>query len=185
MPSVALVLLFNAVTLWTLVTVSVEWARHGSLSWSGLARTAIQVLENPLVIGIVCGMLFSLSGLAMPPAADALLSVVGHLAGPLALLVLGMGISEYGIRTGWRASAAICVLKLVVQPLVVWSLALALGLPPLERQVVVLLASLSVGANVYLMSTQFTTLEAPVASALVLSTLCAPITAPLLLALAG
>jgi predicted permease len=51
--------------------------------------------------------------------------------------------------------------------------------------VVVLLASLSVGANVYLMSTQFETLEAPVASALVLSTLCAPITTPLLLALAG
>jgi malonate transporter and related proteins len=185
MPSVALVLVFNALTLWTLVTVSVEWARHGSLSASGLWRTAVRVFGNPIVIGIVCGALFGASGLSMPPAADAALSAVGHLAGPLALLVLGMGISEYDLGSGWRESIAICVLKLVVQPLVVWGLAVALGLPPLERQVVVLLASLSVGANVYLVSTQFETLEAPVASALVLSTLCAPITTPLLLALAG
>jgi malonate transporter and related proteins len=185
MPSVALVLVFNALTLWTLVSVSVEWARHGTLSLSGLRKTALAVLKNPIVIGILAGTLFGLTGLALPPAADAALDGVGHLAGPLALLVLGMGISEYGIRSDWRLSVAICVLKLLVQPLVVWGLALALGLPPLERQVVVLLASLSVGANVYLMSTQFRTLEGPVASSLVLSTLCAAITTPVLLALTG
>jgi malonate transporter len=185
MPSVALVLLFNALTLWTLAAVSVEWARHGSLSPRGLWRTAVRVLANPIVIGILCGTVFSLTGLTLPPAADAILSVVGHLAGPLALLVLGMGISEYGLESGWREGVAICVLKLVVHPLVVWGLALALGLPPLQRQVVVLLASLSVGANVYLMSEQFESLKAPVANALVVSTLCAPLTTALLLALAS
>jgi malonate transporter and related proteins len=185
LPSVALVLVFNALTLWTLVSVSVEWARHGTLSLSGLRKTAIAVLENPIVIGILGGTLFNLMGLALPPAVDTALGVVGHLAGPLALLVLGMGISEYGIRSDWRQSVAICVLKLLVQPLVVWGLALALGLPPLERQVVVLLASLSVGANVYLMSSQFQTLQGPVASSLVLSTACAAITTPVLLALTG
>lgn len=185
MPSVALVLVFNALTLWTLVTVSVEWARHGALNLSGLRKTTVQVLKNPIVIGILCGTAFALTGFALPPAADTALSWVGHLAGPLALLVLGMGTSEYGFSSGWRESAAICVLKLVLQPLVVWVLALALGLPPLERQAVVLLASLSVGANVYLMSNEFQTLQQPVASSLVFSTLCAAVTTPLLLALAG
>jgi predicted permease len=185
MPSVALVLLFNALILWTLVTVNVEWARHGALSIAGLRKTAVQVLTNPIVLGIAGGVLFSMTGLDLPTPVDTTLSMIGRLAGPLALLVLGMGISEYGIETGWRESVAICALKLVVQPLVVWGLALALGLPPLERQVVVLLASLSVGANVYLMSIQFNTLRAQVASALVLSTVCAPITTPVLLSLAG
>jgi malonate transporter len=185
MPSMALLVLFNALTLWTLVTVSVEWARHGSLSAHGVRRTAIQVLANPVVIAILCGAAFSLTGLTLPPTADAVLGTIGHLAGPLALLVVGLSISEYGIRSGWRESIAICVLKLLVQPLVVLGLALALDLPPIERQVVVLIASLSVGVNVHLMSTQFETLQAPVASALVLSTLCAPVTTPLLLALAG
>jgi len=183
LPSVALVLVFNALTLWTLVTVSVEWARHGSLGLSGLGKTALGVLKNPIIIGILGGTAFELTGASLPPSVDSVLDVVGHTAGPLALLVLGMGISAYGIREGLGVSLAICALKLVLQPLVVWALALGLGLPPLERQAVVLLASLSVGANVYLVSIEFNALEGPVASSLVLSTLFAALTTPLVLAL--
>ena len=182
LPSVALVLVFNALTLWTLATVSVEWARHGSLNARGLGRTALAVLKNPIIIGILGGTAFGMMGGTLPPSLDRALELVGHAAGPLALLVLGMGIGEYGVRAGLRLSLSICVLKLVVQPLVVWALGLALGLPPLELQVVVLLASLSVGANVYLMSTQFETLQGPVASSLVLSTLLAALATPLILA---
>ena len=82
MPSVALILVFNALTLWTLVTVSVEWARHGALSLSGLRKTAIQVLKNPIVIAILSGTLFGLTGLALPAPLEQALSAVGHLAGP-------------------------------------------------------------------------------------------------------
>ena len=77
----------------------------------------------------------------------------------------------------------ITVLKLVVQPLVVWALGTAIGLPALELQVVVLLASMAVGANVYLMAVQFDTLQGAVASSLVVSTALAALTSPLLLGL--
>lgn len=182
MPSVALVLVFNALILWTLVTVSVEWARHGSPSLSGLGKTARSLLKNPIIIAIAGGTAWDLLGLTLPAPVETALSLVGRTAGPLALLVLGLGISAYGVHRGLPEALAICGLKLVVQPLVVWGLALALGLPLLERQVVVLLGSLSVGANVYLMSSQFETLQGPVASSLVLSTLLAAITTPLVLA---
>ena len=72
-----------------------------------------------------------------------------------------------------------------MQPLVVWGLAVALGLPTMETQVIVLLASIAIGANVYLMSRQFKTLEGPVASSLVLSTGLAALTTPLLMTLVG
>lgn len=183
MPSVALILVFNALTLWTLVTVSVEWARHGELNLAGLRKTVRSVMANPLIVAILTGTLFGLSGLELPALADRVLGLVGGAAGPLALLVLGMGISHYGVRQGLRHSLAICGIKLLVQPAVIWALALALGIPPLERQVIVLLGSLSVGANAYLVSVQFETLESAIASSLVLSTLLAAITTPLLLAL--
>jgi len=96
-----------------------------------------------------------------------------------------MGLAEHGVRTGWRISVVISFLKLIVQPAVVWALARAIGLPTLETQVVVLLASLAVGANVYLMSRQFNTLEGPIASSLVLSTILAAVTTPLALTLLG
>jgi predicted permease len=74
-------------------------------------------------------------------------------------------------------------LKLVLQPAIVFALAPALALPPLETQAIVMLASLPVGANVYLMSRQFDTLGGPVAASLVISTALAAATTPLILAL--
>ncbi|HCK80635.1 MAG TPA: AEC family transporter [Candidatus Competibacteraceae bacterium] len=182
-PSVALVLVFNALILWTLVTVSVEWARHGSFSARGFAQTTRAVLTNPIVAAILSGALFSLIGLPLPGLIDAPLAMIGQAATPLALVALGMGLAEYGVRDGWRISLAISAIKLLVQPLVVWLLARALGLPAMEAQVVVLLASIAVGANVYLMSRQFQSLEGPVASSLLLSTGLAALTTPLVLTL--
>ena len=184
-PSVALVLVFNALILWTLVTVSVEWARHGSFSLHGFAKTVRGVLTNPIVAGILSGTLFGLSGLTVPAFIDAPLAMAGQAAAPMALIALGMGLAEYGVREGWKISVAISAVKLVVQPLVVWLLARLLGLPPMETQVVVLLASTAVGANVYLMSRQFASLEGPVASSLVLSTGLAALSTPLVLTLIG
>lgn len=185
LPSVALVLVFNALILWTLVTVSVEWARHGSFSVHGFAKTLRGVLTNPIVAAILSGTLFGLTGIPLPALVDTPLHMLGLAAAPLALIALGMGLAEYGVREGWRISAAISAVKLLVQPLVVWALARLLGLPAMETQAVVLLASIAVGANVYLMSRQFKTLEGPVASSLVLSTGLAALTTPLVLTLLG
>lgn len=182
-PSVALVLVFNALILWTLVTVSVEWARHGSFSVRGFAQTTRAVLTNPIVAAILSGALFGITGLPIPALIDAPLAMLGQPAPSLALIALGMGLAEYGVREGWRISLAISAMKLLVQPLVVWLLAYWLGLPVMETQVVVLLASIAVGANVYLMSRQFQSLEGPVASSLLLSTGLAAITTPLVLTL--
>ena len=91
--------------------------------------------------------------------------------------------AEFDIRSGWRESAAIAALKMVAQPLVVYGLARALALPPVETAAVVLLAALPVGANVYLMARQFDALSGPVASAIVLTTVLAAFTTPIVLTL--
>ena len=181
LPSVALVLVFNALILWTLVTVSIEWARHGALSPRGFARTAWGVITNPLIAGIILGALFGLAGLELPRAIDMPLAVIGDIATPLALAVVGMGLADYSFRADWHKSATITAIKLVLQPLVVWGLALLLHLPPLETKTIVLLASCAIGANVYLMSLQFRTLQGAIAGSLVISTAMAALTTPVIL----
>ncbi len=185
LPSVALVLVFNALILWTLVTVSVEWAKNGNLSVRGFAKTLRGVVTNPVVAGILSGALFGMTGWPLPDAVGVPLGMVGQAAAPMALIALGMGLAEYGVREGWKISVAISAVKLIIQPLVVWVLARLLGLPPMETRVVVLLASIAVGANVYLMSRHFKVLEGPIASSLVLSTGLAALTTPLALTLIG
>lgn len=161
---------------------SVEWSRYGSPSLGGLWQTARRVLANPIVAAIVAGVLFGLTGIPLPAVIDAPLAMLGQAA---ALVALGMSLAGYSVRAGLEQTAAICALKLGVQPLVIWLLARALSLPPMETQVVVLLGSLAMGANVYLMARQFQTLEGPIAASLVLSTALSVLTTPLALALAA
>jgi len=182
MPSVSLVLVFNSLTLWTLVTVSVEWARNRAPTWRALVSTGKGVLLNPVVASILLGAGFGLLAWPMPAMIDQTMELVSQAAVPLSLIALGMGLAEFGLREGWRQSAAICFLKLAAQPLLVLVIARVIGLSGMETQVVVMLASLPVGANVFLMSRQFNTLQGPIASSLVFSTACAAITTPVVLA---
>ena len=184
-PAVSLVLVFNSLLLWTLVTVSVEWARQRSMSWPGYVAGAKAVLRNPVVASILLGTAWGLSGIELPGVVDGTLGLIGQAAVPLSLIALGMALAEHGIGEGWPVSTTITALKLAVQPAVVWLLARALALPALETQVIVLLAALPVGVNVFLMSRQFDTLGGPVAASLVLSTALAAATTPLILALIG
>lgn len=183
LPTAALVIAFNALTLWTMVSISVEWARHGSFSLRGLGKTTLNILKNPLVSAILLGLLFGISGLKLPHLLEAPLVLISTATMPMALIALGMGLAEYGIKQGWQISIGISIVKLLVQPLIVWGIAVLIGLPTLETRTVVLLASLSTGINVYLMSRQFKSIEGPVASALVLTTIVAALTVPLLLTL--
>ncbi|HTS21348.1 MAG TPA: AEC family transporter [Casimicrobiaceae bacterium] len=185
LPAISLVLVFNSLTLWTLATVSVEWARQREVSPGAYFQAAKAVLANPIVASILVGTLWGLAAVPLPGVIDRTLALVSDAAVPLSLIALGMGLAQFGIREGWRVSAAITVMKLAGQPLVVWLLARALSLPPLETQAIVLLATLPVGANVYLMSRQFGALGGPVASSLLFSTALAAVTTPLALALLG
>ena len=180
-PSVALVLVFNGLILWTLATVSVEWFRHGALNLKGFGNTALSVLKNPLIIGLLSGTLFSLTGLPLPVFVDQPVTMLGQIAVPLALVALGMSLAGYRIKEGLAISYALSAIKLIVQPLVVWGLAWMIGLPPMESKVVVLLASMAVGVNVYLMSQQFNALTGPAATSMLLTTLFSAITTPILM----
>lgn len=183
LPVVSLILVFNSFILWTVVTISIEWARNRDFSVRGIGRTARDVVTNPIVAAILLGTGFGFTGLPLPWVASETLGLIGQAAVPMSLLVLGMGLAEYGIRTGWRHSVAIAAIKLSVFPLMVLGVAVLLGLPARETQAVVMLAALPVGANVYLMARQFAALEGPVAASLVLTTFVSAFTTPLVIAL--
>jgi len=185
LPSVSLVVVFNSLILWTLVTVSVEWARNRDVSLRGFAITARSVVLNPVVSSVLLGIAFSFTGLSMPRIATETLGLMSQAAVPMSLIVLGMGLAEYGIGEGVVPSIVLSLLKLVAAPLVVYAIARALSLPTIETQAVVMLASLPVGANVYIMARQFGALQAPVATSLVLTTALAALTTPLLLVAIG
>jgi len=185
LPSVSLVLVFNSLLLWTLATASVEWARHREFSPSGLWKTFLGVLRNPVVASILAGTAFGFSGVPLPRFVDQTLLLMSSAAVPLSLIALGMGLASFSAFAGWRESGVLAMVKLVLHPLAVYALARLLELPALETAAVVMLASLPIGANVYLMSRQFDSLTGPIASSMVLTTAVAAASTPLALTLIG
>jgi len=184
-PSVALILVFNALILWTLISISVEWHRHGRLSLKGLRDTLRGVLRNPIILSILGGAAFGLTGIALPEIVDSPLKMLGQTGMPLALVALGMSLADYDLRDQWRVSAGIAVLKLLVLPLGILGIARLIGLPPTETMVVVLLGSVGLGANVFLMARQFKAVEAGIAGAVILTTVGSAVTTPLLMTVAA
>lgn len=182
-PSVALILVFNSLTLWSLLSISIEWSKHGSMSVDGFKTTLIAISRNPIIIGIVSGACFGLTSWSLPPVLEHALVQVAEPSGALSLIVLGMGLAEYDVKSGWEQGLLIVALKLMIQPMVVWMIAIILGLPMMETKVVVLLASLPVGVNVYLMARQYKRLEGTVAASLVLTTVTSALTTPIILVL--
>jgi predicted permease len=77
------------------------------------------------------------------------------------------------------------LLKLIGHPLAAWGIARLIGLPSMETQAIVLLASIATGVNVYLMARQFKTMEGVMATSLLLSPVLAAVTTPLCVMLSG
>lgn len=181
MPAVAWIMTFNAVTLWTLVTVVVEASRHGAVDWASFWSTLRKVASSPIVVGVGGGVVVAVTSVRVPEPLGTGLDQLSASAGPLALIALGLDVAHYDIRRGLVPGLWICALKLLVQPVVAFGLCKLCGLGLLESQVVVLMTSLSVGVNVHLMAQHFDAQQAAVASALVLSTLLGAVTTPLVL----
>lgn len=179
----ALVISFNALLLWSLVSVAIEWADHGSLSLKGFLLTFRGVLKNPIVIGIMLGLLVSFLRVPMPTFATHTIEMFSDMVAPLSLLVLGMGLAKYRLGANLKLSLNITFFKLILHPLIIWGVALLMGLPPFETKAIVILGSIATGMNVYLMALKFQVIEDAVASSIILTTILSAVTTPIIVVL--
>ena len=91
-------------------------------------------------------------------------------AGPMALLAVGMGLSGYGMARQLRPALLITALKLAAMPAVVFGLAHAVGLPPVGIAAAVLTAACPTGVTAFIMATQFGTGQALASNAVAFTT---------------
>lgn len=182
-PIVAIIVIFNALILWTLATVSIEFVQMGKLSGRSFIKALKNVSKNPIIIGIFIGIVVNYIGLPIPNFINQSTKMVSDMTAPLSLIVLGMGLAEYKIRDQFLITGSICILKLAILPIVTYIVGKLLGLPTLELQVVVLLSSVSIAINCYMMARQFEVLQGPIASSLLISTALSSVTTPLILSI--
>lgn len=148
----------------------------GGNFWSGLQFT----LKLPLIWAMVFGLLLRLLGSELPFKLDEGLHLLAQAAVPLALLLLGMQIAQ----SNWQFSpyeGGASFMRLVVGALVALLSGKILGLTGLDLQVLVLQSSMPAAVNSFLMVKEFGGDAPRTARVVVVSTLLAFVTLPVVI----
>jgi malonate transporter len=153
--------------------------------WRTLARVARNLATNALVIGILGGLAWRLTGLPLDSHLDEVTRLLAGTAGPLALFSLGMSLTRYGLRGDILSSAIVAALSLLVMPGIVFLAGTAFGLPPLWLKGAVVTAASPVGVNAYLLAAHFRSGERLAATTILVSTVLSVVTLSLWLIVLG
>ena len=135
-------------------------------------------LLHPVPLPILAGLAFAQSGATLPWGVDKLLQACGLLFAPLALMLVGSSLAATRIGTLWRPALAIAGLKNLLHPMLVAAIGWAMGLHGLPFAVMVLAASLPVGANVFLFSQRYQVAQDVVTASVAMSAVIGLATVP-------
>lgn len=97
------------------------------LNPAALKKSILGILTNPIILGILAGMLASVCRLDLPIILDKTVNNVAVLASPLALIGLGAGFEGGKAIKLVKPTLATTLVKLVVWPLLFLPLAILLG----------------------------------------------------------
>ncbi|QCI96495.1 AEC family transporter [Agrobacterium larrymoorei] len=158
-------------------TVLMEDATHKVIG--GEKRSALAVLKqvgrnlatNPLVIALLLGLSFNMIGSPMPGVMATVIDQIASMAGPAALISLGMALTKYPIRGNLRIAVTMTTFKLLLMPACVWLTAHLLGLSPAWTAALVLTSCVPTGINSWLLANRFGIGHSIAASTISISTL--------------
>jgi predicted permease len=144
--------------------------RAGALL-GGLRETLLDLMRNPLFIGLVGGVVYGRVGPPLPGPVDDIIRMLGTAGAPVALFALGGTLARYRVSGYIGQALAISVLKLCVQPLIVWLLATRVfDLDTTWAWVVTLLSAMPTGVNVFIFANKYGAGTATAGTTIVLST---------------
>ena len=124
-------MIVGAVPLYNIYSVLVltfeaneEDGRHGA---GKIKQAGINILKNPIIIGIFLGLVVSLLGVHFPTIVDRTVDNVARMATPLALVTMGAGFEGRKALAKIKPTLAASFIKLVAQTAVFLPIAAAMG----------------------------------------------------------
>ncbi len=182
-----LIIAFHSAMFMPLTAGLIQWSRGRGVSWGDQIRELVRVLaQNPIVLGLAAGTVLNLTGVGLPGPVDRTLELLGTAAVPCALFAMGAAVAGYPLTGDLHPAAALAALKLLVHPLVVWTVGRwFLHLDGLWLSVAVMMAAMPSGINVYLFGARYEAAAGVAARTVLLTSLLSVVTLSTLLVLLG
>jgi predicted permease len=206
----ALVYLFtlislHALVLLTLATVVLEFAvmrertqhaktevgqlAHDRNTAASIAKNVVLAMRNavihPVPLPIIAGLLFAQTGLAIPAVVDRPLQLLGSAFGPLALVLVGVTLAHTKVGAHIKSAFAISIVKNALHPALMAVMGWAFGLSGMPLTVMIVAASLPVGANVFLFSQRYHVAQELITASVAVTTAVALVSVSLVMAWLG
>lgn len=122
-------------------------------SKSNVKKAIKNICKNPLILGILAGIPFSVLKIQLPIAIESSINYMAQLGTPLALIAIGGSINIAAMKAGFKLSLTATFIKLVIIPGLLLSIAYFIGLNSAENMIIlyVLYAS-PTAVNSYIMA---------------------------------
>jgi malonate transporter len=157
-PPMLAILALQTMVLLGVATVVTEVGLNAAAPWRRvLVATAQGILRNPVVLAVILALVWSTLGLPVPAVLRRILDLLGASAPPLALFCLGGSLAGIAAAAAWRETLSIALVKLAALPLLVWGLAVAMRLTPIETAVAVTMSAMPTGANAFILARRYAT----------------------------
>lgn len=194
----ALVLLFTLISLHALVLLTVatvvlellevrEQTAAGKLEEhhpvATVARAVRNAVVHPVPMPIIAGLLFAQTGWTLPAVVDRPLLLLGNAFGPVALVLVGVTLAQSAFGKEFRSALPIAAVKTLLHPLLMAIAGWAFGLRGTPLTVLVVAASLPVGANVFLFAQRYQKAQDLVTASVAVSTVVALVSVTLVMLL--
>ena len=157
----------------------------GSLS-ARLGGLVVEIVANPIIVGILLGFVANGISLALSRPVEFFAGLMSQVAIPASLVALGASLAGYKLSGQIGPASALAGLKLLVHPLIAWTIAVPiLGLGNPWAPVAVVMAGMPTGAMVYLFGARYDTASDVAAGAVTVTSALSIVTLSVLLVLMG
>ena len=173
-------MIVSAVPLYNIFSVIVltfEGAHSGEVDPKQKVKDAcINIAKNPIILGILAGLVVGLLGIDFPVIVDKTVNSVAQMATPLALITIGAGFEGRKALAKIRPTSAASMIKLVVQPLIFLPVAAWMGFRGEQMIAILIMLASPTTPSCYIMAKNMDNDGVLTASVIVMTTLLAAFT---------
>lgn len=173
-------MIVSAVPLYNIFSVIVltfEGAHSGEVDpKQKIKAVCINIAKNPIILGILAGLIVGLLGIDFPVIVDKTVNSVAQMATPLALITIGAGFEGRKALAKIRPTIVASMIKLVIQPLIFLPVAAWMGFRGEQMIAILIMLASPTTPSCYIMAKNMDNDGVLTASVIVMTTLLAAFT---------
>lgn len=170
-------MIVSAVPLYNIYSVIILTLSSPDNQGSGNIKKAfINILKNPIIIGIFAGLPFSLFGITVPVIPLKAITSVAATATPIALITIGAGFEGRKAIAKIKPTIAATIIKLIIIPAVFFPFAIQMGFRNSELVAILIMLGSPTTVTCYIMAKNMGNDAVLSSSVIVLATLLSSVT---------